>query len=155
MLGAFGVRGAVRVRLETDVLANLEAGRLVYVGPNREPTEIKAFHPGVKPRLELRGVRTREEARDLRGAEIAVPLAEAVPLADGHFYGAELIGVRVAAIDGEPVGTLREVIATGSNDVYVVRGPEGELLVPAISDVVQDFDPERRVLTIDLIEGLR
>ena len=155
MLGAFGVRGEVRVRLETDVLANLEAGRRVYVGPNRNPTAIEDFHPGIKPRLKLRGVHTREEARDLRGAEIAVPLGEAVPLADGSYYGVELIGVRVETGSGEPIGTLREVLATGSNDVYLVRGPEGEVLVPAISDVVQDFDPDRRVLTIDLIEGLR
>ncbi|MDE2918695.1 MAG: ribosome maturation factor RimM [Chloroflexota bacterium] len=155
VLGAFGVRGAVRVRLETDVLANLEAGRRVYVGPNRDDTEIKAFHPGVKPRLELQGVHTREEARDLRGAEIAVPLDEAVPLPDGSYYGVELIGVRVVTSSGEPIGTLREVMSTGSNDVYLVRGPDGEVLVPAIPDVVQAFDPERRVLTIDLIEGLR
>ena len=50
---------------------------------------------------------------------------------------------------------MREVLFTGSNDVYLVRGPDGEVLVPAIPDVVQAFDPERRVLTIDLIEGLR
>lgn len=155
MLGAFGVRGEVRIRLETDVLANLEAGRRVYVGPSREPTDVEGFHPGIKPRLKLRGVRTREEARDLRGAEISVPLAEAIPLPNGSYYGVELIGVRVVALTGEPVGTLREVIATGSNDVYVVRGPDGEVLVPAIPDVVQGFDPERRELTIELIEGLR
>ena len=155
MLGAFGVRGEVRVRLETDVLANLAAGRRVYVGPNRHPTGIEAFHPGVKPRLKLQGVHTREEARDLRGAEISIPLPEAVPLPEGSYYGVELIGVRVVALTGEPVGTLREVLSTGSNDVYVVRGPAGEVLVPAIPDVVQDFDPERRVLTIELIEGLR
>lgn len=155
MLGAFGVRGEVRVRLETDVLANLAPGRRVYLGPNRNPTDIEAFHPGRKPRLRLRGVETREQARDLRGTEIAVPLAEAVPLSDGSYYGAELIGVRVVAVSGEPIGTLREVIATGSNDVYIVRGPDGEVLVPAIPDVVHDYDPQRRVLTIDLIEGLR
>ena len=155
MLGAFGVRGDVRIRLETDVPANLAAGRRVYVGPNRDPTEIESFHPGIKPRLKLRGVRTREEARDMRGAEISVPLAEAAPLPDGRYYGVELIGVRVVALDGAPVGTLREVIVTGSNDVYVVRGPDGEVLVPAIPDVVHDFDRERRVLTIELIEGLR
>ncbi len=155
MLGAFGVRGEVRVRLETDVLANLESGRRVYVGLHRDPTEIEAFHPGVKPRLKLRGVHTRDEARDLRGAEIAVPLDEAAPLPDGRFYGVELIGVRVETCSGEPIGTLREVISTGSNDVYVVRGSGGEVLVPAIPDVVQKFDPQERVLTIDLIEGLR
>lgn len=155
MLGAFGVRGDVRVRLETDVLANLAVGRRVYVGPQRAPTEIEDFRPGLKPRLKLQGIHTREEARDLRGAEISVPLAEAVPLPEGSFYGVELIGVRVVATGGEPVGTLREVLSTGSNDVYVVRGPKGEVLVPAIPDVVQDFDPERRMLTIELIEGLR
>ncbi len=155
MLGAFGVRGEVRIRLETDVLANLEAGRRVNVGPNRDPAEIEDFHPGIKPRLKLRGVRTREEARDLRGNEISVPLAEAAPLPEGSYYGVELIGVRVVARTGETIGTLREVMATGSNDVYLVRGPAGEVLVPAIPDVVQEFDPDGRVLTIDLIEGLR
>ncbi len=155
MLGAFGVRGDVRVRLETDVLANLEAGRRVYVGPNRDPIEVEAFHPGIKPRLKLRGVRTREEARDMRGAEISIPLAEAAPLPEGSYYGVELIGVRVVANTGEAIGTVREVMVTGSNDVYLVRGAAGEVLVPAIPDVVQDFDPERRVLTIELIEGLR
>ena len=155
MLGAFGVRGDVRVRLETDVLANLEAGRRVYVGPNRDPIEVEAFHPGIKPRLKLRGVRTREEARDMRGAEISLPLAEAAPLPEGSYYGVELIGVRVVANTGEAIGTVREVMVTGSNDVYLVRGAAGEVLVPAIPDVVQDFDPERRVLTIELIEGLR
>jgi len=155
VLGAFGVRGDVRVRLETDVLANLSAGRRVYVGSSRQATEIEAFHAGIKPRLKLRGVHTREAARDLRGAEIAVPLPEAVPLPAGSYYGVELIGVRVVALTGDLVGTLREVLSTGSNDVYVVRGPDGEVLVPAIPDVVQGFDPQRRVLTIDLIEGLR
>ena len=155
MLGAFGVRGDVRVRLETDVVANLEAGRRVYVGPNRDPTEVEAFHPGIKPRLKLRSVRTREEARDMRGAEISVPLAEAAPLPAGSYYGVELIGVRVVTNTGEAIGTVREVMSTGSNDVYLVRGPGGEVLVPAISDVVQDFDREQRLLTIELIDGLR
>ena len=137
------------------MLANLGAGRRVYVGPNREPIEVEAFHPGIKPRLKLRGVRTREEARDLRGAEISIPLAEAAPLPEGSYYGVELIGVRVVANTGEAIGTVREVMVTGSNDVYLVRGAAGEVLVPAIPDVVQDFDPEQRVLTIELIEGLR
>lgn len=155
MQGAFGVRGEVRIRLETDVLANLAPGRLVHVGASRTPTAIEAFHAGVKPRLKLRGVHTREEARDLRGAELAIPLTAAVPLPDGRYYGVELIGVRVVTLTGEPIGILREVMTTGSNDVYVVRGSHGEVLVPAIPDVVQDFDAEGRVLTIELIEGLR
>ena len=137
------------------MLANLAPGRRVYIGPNGDPGDIEAFHSGLKPRLLLRGVHTRDDARDLRGSEIKVPLADAAPLPDGHYYGAEMIGVRVVALTGEPVGTLRDVISTGSNEVYVVRGPDGEVLVPAIPDVVQDFDPEGRVLTIDLIDGLR
>lgn len=137
------------------MLGNLAAGRRVYVGASRDAVEIEAFHSGVKPRLKLPGVRTRDEARDLRGAEISVPLAEAVPLPDGAYYGVELIGVQVVALTGERIGTLREVMSTGSNDVYVVRGPDGEVLVPAIPDVVQGYDPERRELTIELIEGLR
>ena len=49
---------------------------------------------------------------------------------------------------------MREVLATGGNDVYVVRGPAGERLVPALSDVVLDVDLDRGVMTVSLPEGL-
>ncbi len=137
------------------MLQNLAPGRRVLVGRDRTPMQVEAFRGGRRPRLKLRGVDTRDAAAALRGAHVRVPLNQAAPLAEGRYYAAELVGVRVAAVDGEALGTVREVLVTGSNDVYVVRGAGGELLIPAIADVVQAFDAERRVMTVDLLPGMR
>lgn len=152
--GAHGVRGELRIRLETDVLENLAPGRRVYVGHERVVYEIEAFYPEGKPRLKLRGIDARDTAQGLAGSDLAILVEEAVPLPPGRFYGAEIIGVDVVAVTGERIGILREIIVTGSNDVYVVRGPDGEVLIPAIADIVRDFDAERRVMTIEMLEGL-
>jgi len=56
---------------------------------------------------------------------------------------------------GDSLGTIRDVLVTGSNDVYVVSGPDGEVLVPATSEVVQEFNPKTRQMTIYMLEGMR
>ena len=56
--------------------------------------------------------------------------------------------------DGRDLGTLADIIETGSNDVYVVQGPDGEALIPAIPDVVQDVDISGGVITVEAVPGL-
>ena len=150
-----GVHGEIRIRVETDVLENLEPGRRVYIGSQGDAHEIEAFHAHGRARIKLRGIDTREDAQVLRGAELVIPIQEAVPLPDGRFYAAELLGVDVVDTRGEALGTICDVIVTGSNDVYVVRGSRGEVLVPAISDVVRDFNPAIRQMTVHMLEGMQ
>ena len=152
--GAHGVRGELRMRLETDVLENLSPGRGVCVGHDRALYEIETFYHTGKPRLKLRGIDTRDAAQGLAGSDLTIFVEDAVPLPPGRFYGAEIIGVDVITVTGERVGVLREILNTGSNDVYVVQGAGREVLVPAIAEVVRDFDAEGRVMTIEMLEGL-
>ena len=56
---------------------------------------------------------------------------------------------------GEDLGNIMEIIITGSNDVYVVSGPSGEVLLPAISQVILEVDIEKRIMQVRLMEGLR
>ena len=150
-----GVHGEMRIRVDTDIPENLEAGRRVYLGGCGEPREIESLHLDGKPRIKLRGIDTREDAQALRGAELVIPIHEAVPLPKGRFYAAELLGVHVVDTRGDNLGTIRDVLVTGSNDVYVVSGPGGEILVPATREVVQDFNPTTRQMTIYMLEGMR
>ena len=145
----------MRIRVDTDVPENLESGRRVYLGGSGEPREIESLHLVGRPRIKLRGIDTREDAQALRGAELVIPIHEAVPLPEGRFYAAELLGVHVVDTRGDNLGTIRDVLVTGSNDVYVVNGPGGEVLVPATSEVVQDFNPTTRQMTIYMLEGMR
>ncbi len=92
--------------------------------------------------LTLAGVADRDAADLLRGYSVQIPRTDAWPLPLGTFYTFQLINLPIITSDGSPVGTLTDVISTGSNDVYVVKTPAGqELLVPAIKEIVEEISP--------------
>jgi 16S rRNA processing protein RimM len=76
----------------------------------------------------------------------------------GTYYWSDLIGLSVFSKDDVYIGCLTAILPTGSNDVYVVEntGPGGrhEILIPALQSVVLDIDLEKRVMHVDLPEGL-
>jgi 16S rRNA processing protein RimM len=79
-----------------------------------------------------------------------VPSAE-----EGEYFHYELLGLKVRTVEGEDLGEVVEILETGSNDVYVVRGAAGEILVPALSKVVREIDIASGLMVVDLPEGLR
>ena len=81
--------------------------------------------------------------------------ADVPSLPEGKLYQHELFGFGVVDEDGNRLGELVEIIETGANDVYVVRTPEGELLLPAIKSVILNIDIDAKRITAHLLEGLR
>ena len=63
--------------------------------------------------------------------------------------------MRVWTTEGEFLGRVEEILFTGSNDVYVVRDGDQEVLIPAISSFVREVDIGQKRLIVHLIEGLR
>jgi 16S rRNA processing protein RimM len=63
--------------------------------------------------------------------------------------------MKVLTEDGEYLGRLREILETGSNDVYVVSGDSGELLIPALANVILKVQVTEGVMVVRLMEGLR
>ena len=78
-----------------------------------------------------------------------------MPLGEHENYVHDLIGLQVETTDGEALGELTEILFTRANDVYVVRGPGGEVLLPALRDVVLQVDLAARKMAVALPEGLR
>ena len=97
-------------------------------------------------------ISTVEEARLLVGAKICVPESRLLPTEPDEFYWYQLLGLEVVSIDGKKLGTLEEIIETGSNDVYVVRQGDEEILVPAIQEIVREVDLQQQRMTVDLPE---
>ena len=98
---------------------------------------------------------SRDEAEGLRGKTVEVPEEEAVDLPPDHYFWHQIIGLRVLGEDGQVLGTVDDILQTGANDVYVVRRPEGgELLLPAIQQVVKSVDLQAGIMTIELMPGL-
>ena len=75
-------------------------------------------------------------------------------LPEGQFYHHQIIGLKVRTIQGELIGTITEILSGQSNDNYIVQGENGEILIPAIEDVIKSIDLEQGCVTIQAIEGL-
>ena len=77
-----------------------------------------------------------------------------VPLTERQYTHAQLIGLRVKTVRGELIGTITGILTGKSNDNYIVHGSRGEVLIPAIEDVVQSIDLKQGNVTIEPMEGL-
>lgn len=140
----------------TDFPERLQPNVRLYVGKRYLPQVIartRAHHEGLL--LNLRGIETPEAAAAYRNQPVFVTTADRPPPPEGHFYHHQLVGCKVVNERGEPIGTLTEILQTGANDVYVVRGAEGpELLLPAVASVVLEIDVVQRLISVRIPEGL-
>ncbi len=128
----------------------------VYVGeesPVLFEVESVRFHKG-RPLVKLAGCDSREAAQELRGKFLQVPEDQAIPLEEGEYFLFQLIGLDVEMVDGERLGKLTEVIETGANNVFVVQGEAGELLIPDISEVVHEVDFQQNKVKVLPFPGL-
>ncbi len=138
MLRPHGNAGELRVHPFNPELPNLQPGGDVYLlGERRRIERVREDRGQVLVGLE--GLTRRGAVEEMRGALLEVAEEELLRGADEHFVY-ELVGLEVVTDGGRTLGRVSEVLSTGANDVYVVKGPSGEVLVPAIASVVQAID---------------
>jgi 16S rRNA processing protein RimM len=108
--------------------------------------------------LKLAGCDSRDQAENLRGQWLQVPIEEAIPLAEGEYFYYQLIGLQVETAGGELLGKLAEILETGANNVFIIRNSRhrtGDLLLPDIPGVVLDIDLKAGRMVVKLPPGLR
>ena len=104
--------------------------------------------------VKFEGVDSIEAAQSLSGQEVLVAKEDFESLPEGEYYRFEIEGLKAFDDTGKYYGVIEEIIATGSNDVYVVRGDGKEWLVPMIDSVVQNIDMEEGKIIFHCVEGL-
>jgi len=159
IVGVHGIKGYVKVHCEADSFSVLASGHSVIVrdpkGAIRELKIVDARPQGKMLLLLLKGVSDRNTAEILRGSDLLVEKSSLPELEPDTYYWADIAGMSVVSVDGQPVGTVASLIETGSNDVYVVKTPDaGEILIPAIASVVLEIDLNRKIMRVDLPDGL-
>ncbi len=148
----FGVRGEVRVRSLSDVPGRFEGLTTVTLEAPSGKTvattvrSVRAMQSAYV--LGLDAFSTPEEAAMFRGWAVKIPQGSAPPLPQGQYYEYELIGLSVRDEAGHALGTLAEILETPGNHVFVVRGNDGEMLIPATKDAVAAVDLSRNTMTI-------
>lgn len=154
---AHGVRGEVRVLPLTDVDTRFEPSSQLFAGESEErPLTVAASRPD-RGRLLVRfeEIPDRTSAEALTGAYLFVPATSSPALPEGEFWPHELIGAEVVTDSGRSIGTLREVVHTNANDVWVVRDEDdAESLVPALRDVISEVDTSAGRVVVREVPGL-
>jgi 16S rRNA processing protein RimM len=151
----WGVRGDVKIELLISDAENLTRARQVYIGEPPRAVKVQRVHlHGGSILLKLAGYDTPEQAEALRDQVVSIPRADAIPLRANQYYHHQILGLSVVTAAGEALGQIVEIVETGANDVYVVKGPRGEVLLPARVEVVKRVDLETRQMTVELLPGL-
>jgi 16S rRNA processing protein RimM len=157
IINIHGFRGEVKVYPLTDDISRYKRLTEVYVEENTqlvkyEVESVKFLSSTIA--MKLKGIDTEEAANKLRNFYIKVDRKSAVKLPKDSYFICDLIDLEVYNEKGLLLGTIRDVMQTGSNDVYVVQTAEKDILIPALKEVVKEVDLKNRKIVVELPEGL-
>lgn len=152
-----GIRGEVKVFPTTEEPKRFKGMKEVILDTGKEKktleiTSTRFFKNMVI--LKFRGYDNINDIEPYKGMELFVSRENAIPLEEGEYYIADIIGAKVITEDGADFGILRDVMTTGANDVYVVDHQGKEVLLPVIPDCVLERDLEQKIVKIHLMKGL-
>lgn len=149
----FGIHGWLKIRAYTEFGDTILKYQPWYLSlGNNAPTEYKVEEGKINSKgliVKLSGINSPEEGRLLTGSTISIDRSLLPPLAKNEYYWSDLIGLTVLNKVGERLGTVIYLMATGSNDVLVVKGTK-EFAVPYIFDkVILKIDLEKQEIHVD------
>jgi 16S rRNA processing protein RimM len=153
-----GIKGKMKVEYFGENLHRFSFYREVFIESQKgrpEPYEVLEAIPQ-PPRLILRlkGIEKIEEVEPLMGKKILIKKETFPELGEGEYYWMDILGMRVETEEGKRIGRVKGIFPTRANDVYVVEGKRGEILLPATEEVVQSIDLKRGVMKVIRLEGL-
>ena len=153
ILAPWGIKGGLKVRVITDFPQRFAPSSTVYI--NQQPVTIDSAEEYKGDLIiKLNTINSVDVARKLRGQFIEIHHSQAYPLPEGQYYHFQLIGLEVWTTQGKLLGNVTEILTAESNDNYVVKGSEGEILIPAVEDVVISIDLNKGCIFIEAIQGL-
>ncbi|CAN5578306.1 ribosome maturation factor RimM [soil metagenome] len=148
--GFHGLRGAVRIEVLTDDRRRFEPGAVLYPEGSGATLTVADVRDNRPPGLTVRfeEVPDRDAAEGLRDVYLEADTSNA-QLPEGTHYWHEIVGSHVLTTDGRELGEVVDIFRVGEAEVYTVRGPAGETLVPAVASVVRELDPAQKRIVVD------
>ena len=153
-----GVRGEIKVFPTTDDAERFLELEYVLLDTGRELRRLDIKNVRFFKNLvilKFDGIDNINDIEKYKGKDLWIPREEAPELGEDEYYIGDLQGLKVVLEDGTEFGTLRDVMETGANDVYIIDSNEhGEVLLPAIKECILDVDLEKNTMTVHLMKGL-
>lgn len=151
-----GIRGEIRMTVLLDDPELISPGRTIYVGQRYQPYAVKSarWHGG-DLLVCLEGLPDRTAVEIFRNVMVYMKGEDVPELPEGEFYLHQLVGLDVITDQDQMLGRIKEILVTGANDVYLVETASGgEILLPAIDDVVLDIDQAAGLMRVHILPGL-
>jgi 16S rRNA processing protein RimM len=155
-----GLRGEVRIISTTDFPdERFKVGSELYLfhpslaQPLKVTVASRRAHKGFEL-LSFQGYNSINDVEKYKGGELKIPEDALMDLEEDEFYIHQLVGCTVFTDEGEELGKIVDVLQPGANDVWVVKGKRGEVLLPYIDDCIKEVDIEGKRVVCHLMEGL-
>ena len=154
IVNVFGIKGFVKLYPYVDNINRFDELKNVFIKNNKFEIEQVKYQKNMVL-IKFKGIETVEQAEKLRNSIVEISRTDAIPLEEGQYFIADLIGLNVYLENGEKLGVLEDIYNTGSSDIYVVKNELGkQFLLPYIDDVIKNIDLDNEKITVHLIKGL-
>lgn len=151
-----GIKGEVRVIPLTDDITRFDKLKNVYIEgepPLNLKIEYTKYHKNFVL-IKFKGLDSINDVEKYKNTYILVDRKNSIKLSEGSYFICDIIGLEVVDTDGASLGHICEVMSTGSNDVYIVKMDESEILIPALKTVVKEINMQEGRMVVELPEGL-
>lgn len=152
-----GIRGEVKIFPTTDDVKRFDYLKEAYIDAGKEKIKVEVSNVRYFKNLvivKFKGIDNINDIERYKGKDLLVTRENALPLEEGEYYLADIIGANVYTEDGILFGSLEDVIETGANLVYSVQHEGKEVLLPVIDDCVKEVNVEEKKVIIHIMKGL-
>jgi 16S rRNA processing protein RimM len=156
--GLYGLKGNLRIHYYNQARSDFLSYRKLYLEDKEgriqahEIEEVKIHGKFISARL--KGCVEVADAEKFVGASVFIERGNLPTLEEGEYYWFEIIGMDVFTEEGRAIGKVEAILPSASNDVYLIRGAEGEWLIPATEEVIMRVDRAKGEMVIHPVEGL-
>lgn len=161
IVNTHGIKGEVRVISHTDFPEErfAKGSKLLLVHPSHtQPVPLQISESRTHKNFYILQFKDHSSINDVekyKGSLLKITEAELLDLDADEYYIHQIVGCEVFTEEGERIGTIKEVLRPGANDVWVVqRDKLKDLLLPYIDEVVKQVDVDQKKVTVHLMEGL-
>ncbi|MGD7008435.1 ribosome maturation factor RimM [Metabacillus sp. 84] len=161
IVNTHGIRGEVRVVSVTDFAdERYKPGKKIFIFGEKNPKPLEVEIESHRKHksfdlLTFKGYPNINDVEPLKGMAIRIPESELSELDENEFYFHEIIGCTVYTDEGKEIGTVREILTPGANDVWVIKRPRRkDVLIPYIQEIVKEINPSEKRIIITPMEGL-
>lgn len=150
--GVFGIKGWLKIAANTeysDSLLDYPEWYLVKDGKTISVTLEAGKVVNGELQVKFEGINDRDLAFSLRGYTIEIPREAFAPTEEDEYYWTDLVGMTVVNKDHTVLGKVSNLMETGANDVLMIDGEHGQILIPFVSQYIETVDTGSKTITAD------